>query len=205
MKNSTLVGMVGIPAALAASVLPASAGAGVSEWVIDSVHTTAEFAVKHMMVSTVRGTFSKVTGKAGLDDQDPTKSVINIDIDAASINTREPKRDDQLRSADFFDVAKTPTITFKSTRIDKKGKGKFAVTGDLTMRGVTKAVTLDVTGPTAPVKTPWGTLVRGISAKGKINRKDWGLIWNKVIEAGGVLVGEEVEISFDAELNPVAK
>jgi len=156
-----------------------------------------------MMISTVRGTFDKVSGTVALDEVDPTRSVIDVQIDAASINSREAKRDAHLRSADFFDVENHPTIRFHSTRIQpSKNAGHYSVTGDLTIRGIAKSVTLEVVGPTAPQVAPWGTVARGVSATGKVNRKDWGLNWNAVIEAGGFVVGDEVELSFEAELVP---
>jgi len=182
---------------LAAYTAPARA----SVWEIDSAHSSTEFSVKHMMVSTAKGRFDKITGTLNLDDKNPTKSSIELTIDANTIDTHEPKRDGHLKSPDFFDVAKFPTITFKSTKIEKAGKAKFKVTGDLTMHGVTKPVTLAVDGPTAPMKSPFGTTSSGASATGKINRKDWGLTWNKPLEAaGGVLVGDEVTINVDLEL-----
>jgi polyisoprenoid-binding protein YceI len=153
------------------------------------------------MLSTVRGAFEKVSGTLELDDKDVTKSKLEVVIDAASINTREPKRDAHLKSPDFFDVAKTPTITFKSTKIEKGERGKLKVSGDLTMRGQTHPVTLTVDSFTAPMKNPWGIPVRGVSATGKLSRKDWGLTWNKTLEAGGVLVSDEIELQIDAELD----
>jgi polyisoprenoid-binding protein YceI len=171
-----------------------------SDWEIDPSHTTAQFSVKHMMVTSVRGTFDKVSGSATLDDKDLTRSSVEVVIDAASINTREPKRDAHLRSPDFFDVAKNPHLTFKSTKVEKAGKGKFKVTGDLTMRGVTRPVVLTVEGPTPEQKNLMGKAVRGLVATGKLNRKEWGLTWNKALEAGGVLVGDEVQLQIDAEL-----
>jgi polyisoprenoid-binding protein YceI len=188
-----------------AATLAVGAGAHAGEWQIDPAHTTAQFSVKHMMVATVRGQFQKVTGTINLDDKDATHSTIEVTIDAASIDTREPKRDGHLKSPDFFDVAKFPNITFKSTKIERSGKDLYKVTGDLTMHGVTHPVTLTVEGPTAPLKNPWGQQVRGVSASGKINRKDWGLTWNKALEAGGVLVGEEVTLQIDAELDAKEK
>lgn len=185
---------------LLAAGLAAPAFAG--DWKVDSSHVTAQFSVKHMMVSTVRGQFDKVSGKAVLDDADLTKSSVEIMIEAASVNTREPKRDEHLRSPDFFDVAKFPTIQFKSTKIEKLGAGKYRLLGNLTMRGVTKPVSLEVEGPTDAIKNPWGGLARGVSVTGKLNRKDWGLVWNKALEAGGVLVGEEIQLQIDLELNP---
>jgi polyisoprenoid-binding protein YceI len=178
-----------------------TAPARASVWEIDSAHSSTEFSVKHMMVATVKGRFDKVAGTLNLDDKNPTKSTVELTIDANTIDTHEPKRDGHLKSPDFFDVAKFPTITFKSTKIEKAGKAKFKVTGDLTMHGVTKPVTLAVEGPTAPMKNLMGSTSSGATATGKINRKDWGLNWNKPLEAaGGVLVGDEVTINVDLEL-----
>ncbi|WNG20243.1 YceI family protein [Cystobacter fuscus] len=185
--------------AVAALVL-AAPSAFATEYVIDSGHSSAAFSVKHMMVSNVRGAFSKVTGTANIDEKDLTKSTIEATIDATTINTNEPKRDEHLRSAEFFDTAKYPTITFKSTKVAKAGKN-LKVTGDLTLHGVTKPVVLDVEGFTTESKDPWGNFKRGGSATTKINRKDFGLSWNSAIETGGVAVGEEVAITIDLELN----
>lgn len=173
-------------------------------WTIDSSHSAATFKVRHLMVSDVRGEFQKITGTVAYDGKDLSKAVIDISIDAKSINTREPKRDEHLRSADFFDVEKHPVLTFKSKKITPKGKGKFEIKGDLTIRGTTKEVTLAATGPTPEVKDPWGNIKIGASAATKINRKDFGLTWNKALEAGGVLVGDEVEINLDIELTKPA-
>jgi polyisoprenoid-binding protein YceI len=182
---------------LAAYTAPARA----SVWEIDSAHSSTEFSVKHMMVSTAKGRFDKITGTLNLDDKNPTKSTIELTIDATTIDTHEPKRDGHLKSPDFFDVAKFPTITFKSTKIEKAGKAKFKVTGDLNMHGVTKPATLMVEGPSPKMKNMMGSYSSGVSATGKINRKDWGLTWNKPLEAaGGVLVGDEVTINVDLEL-----
>ena len=186
--------------AIAALVLASPSLAFATEFVIDSAHSGASFSVKHMMVSNVRGAFSKVTGSANLDEKDITKSTVEAVIDATTINTNEPKRDEHLRSADFFDTAKFPTITFKSTKVEKAGQN-LKVTGDLTMHGVTKPVVLDVEGFTTEAKDPWGNLKRGGTATTKINRKDFGLTWNSVLETGGVAVGEEVAITLDLELN----
>jgi len=186
-----------IALAVAAYAAPSRA----SVWEVDSSHASAEFSVKHMMVATVKGRFDKVTGTVNLDDKNPAKSTVELTIDPSTIDTHEPKRDGHLKSPDFFDVAKYPTITFKSTKIDKAGKGKFKVTGDLTMHGVTKPVTLAVEGPTAPFKNLMGGMSSGVSATGKINRKDWGLTWNKPLEAaGGVLVSDEVGLDINLEL-----
>jgi len=186
---------------IALSVAAYAAPSQASVWDIDATHSSAEFSIKHMMVATVKGRFDKVTGTINLDDKNPTKSTVDLIIDPSTIDTHEPKRDGHLKSPDFFDVAKFPTITFKSTKIEKSGKGKFKVTGDLTMHGVTKPVSLVVEGPSAPMKNPWGGTSSGVSASGKINRKDWGLTWNKPLEAaGGVLVGDEVTLDVNLEL-----
>jgi polyisoprenoid-binding protein YceI len=193
--KSLAIGFVAL--GLAAMTAPARA----SVWEIDSVHSSAEFSVRHMMVSTAKGRFDKVTGTVNLDDKNPTKSTVELTIDPSTIDTHEAKRDGHLKSPDFFDVAKYPTITFKSTKIEKAGKAKFKVTGDLNMHGVTKPVTLTVEGPTPPMKNMMGSTSSGVSATGKINRKDWGLTWNKPLEAvGGVAVGDEVTINVELEL-----
>lgn len=187
--------------ALAVAVLAAPTFAFGAEYVIDSGHSGATFAVKHMVVSTVRGSFGKTEGTLVIDDADITKSSVTATIDVNTINTNEPKRDEHLRGADFFDTAKFPTITFKSTKVEKAGEGKLKVTGDLTIHGVTKPVVLDVEGPSSELKDPWGNFKRGASATTKINRKDFGLIWNKTLDTGGLAVGEEVAITIDLELN----
>jgi polyisoprenoid-binding protein YceI len=167
---------------------------------IDTAHTNAGFAVKHMMVSTVTGTLGDVTGTADIDDKDLSKSKVEVSIDVKGINTKNQKRDDHLRSPDFFDVAKFPAVTFKSTKVEKGEGSKVKVTGDLTMRGVTKSITLE--GElTKEVASPFGPFkVRGFSGTATLNRKDFGLNWNKAIEAGGMLVGEDVKLIIDAEL-----
>jgi polyisoprenoid-binding protein YceI len=153
-----------------------------------------------MMVSTVKGRFEKIKGTVEFDDKDVTKSTVEVTIDLASVNTNEPKRDTHLKSPDFFDVAKFPTATFKSTKIQKAGKNKLKVTGDLNLHGVTKPVVLEVEGPTDAFKTPFGTTVRGVHATGKIDRKDFEIGWNKVLDNGGVVVGNEVSLELNAEL-----
>ncbi|MEE8409422.1 MAG: YceI family protein [Myxococcota bacterium] len=193
MKTSSLSAFVALT-----SLLPV--GAAASTWNIDSAHASAQFSVRHMMVTNVRGELTNVTGTLELDDKNITKSTIQIEIDAATIDTRNEKRDGHLKSPEFLDVAKFPKITFKSTKIRKAGKGKLKVTGNLTIRGVTKSVILDVEGPTAEVKAPWGAVVRGLHATTTIKRKEFGLTWNKALEAGGILVGEEVKITLDIEL-----
>ena len=183
-----------------AAVTGTSQAPSPTQWQIDPAHSAAHFSVRHLMISNVRGEFSKVSGNVVLDPSDLTKSTVEVSVDATTINTREPQRDEHLRSADFFDVANYPAITFRSKQITAAGAGRFKVTGDLTIRGVTRAVTFDVEGPTPPVKDPWGNVRAGVSATAKINRKDFGLVWNALTEAGGVVVGDEVSITFEAEL-----
>ncbi len=185
--------------AIASAALLAPAVGLAAELEIDSSHSGASFTVKHMMISNVRGEFSKVSGTFNYDEKDPTKSTVVATIDAATINTRDAKRDEHLKSPDFFDVAKHSKITFKSKKVAKAGEGKLKVTGDLTLRGVTKEVVLDVEGPTKPVKDPWGNMKIGATATTKLNRKDFGLNWNQALEAGGVLVGEDVKVELDLE------
>jgi len=176
-----------------------------STWDIDPAHTNAQFAIRHMMISTVRGSFTKVSGAVNLDEQDPTKSTIEATIDAASVDTHNEKRDQDLKSPNFFDVAKYPTITFKSKKIEQAGEGKFKVTGDLTIHGVTKEVVLNVEGQPKPFKDPFGKNRIGGMATTKINRKDFGLTWTKALETGGVLVGDDVDITIDTELTQKAQ
>jgi len=189
--------------ATAALMLPMIGQA--STWDIDPAHTNAQFAVRHLMISTVRGNFTKVSGAVNLDEQDPTKSIIEATIDTSSIDTRVEKRDQHLKSPDFFDVAKYPTITFKSKKIEKVEEGKFKVIGDLTIRGVTKEVVLNVEGQPKPFKDPFGSNRVGGTATTKVNRKDFGLGWNKALETGGVVVGDEVDITIDIELTQKAQ
>lgn len=168
-------------------------------WNIDPAHTVAEFKVKHMMVSNVKGHFTKITGTLTRDEFDHTKSHIEAVIEAASIDTREPQRDAHLKSADFFDVEKFPTLTFKSTRISRVNDGELAVAGELTIHGVTRNVVFAVEGPTPPAKDPWGGTRMGLSAATKINRKDFGLVYNAALETGGILIGDEVAITLDVQ------
>jgi polyisoprenoid-binding protein YceI len=169
-------------------------------WELDPSHTTVEFSVRHMMATTVKGQFEKVKGSIELDDKDITKSHVDVTIDPASVNTHEPKRDGHLKSEDFFDVAKFPTATFKSTKVQKVGKNKLKVTGDLTLHGITKPIVLDVDGPSQAYQTPYGTTVRGIHATGKLDRKDFQVTWNKALDNGGLLVGNEVSLDLNAEV-----
>jgi len=186
---------------VAVAALAAPSLALASSWEIDSGHSTANFTVKHMMVSNVRGEFGKITGTLNLDDKDVTKSSITATIDATSIDSRNPQRDGHLKSPDFFDVEKHPNLTFKSKKVEKAGEGKLKVTGDLTMRGVTKEVVLDVDASFKESKQPFnGSTVTGLSATTKLNRKDFGLNWNKALETGGVLVSDEVNVALEIEL-----
>jgi polyisoprenoid-binding protein YceI len=171
------------------------------EWQIDHVHSAAQFSVRHLMISTVRGHFGKLTGTAHYDPANPSAASVHAEVDVSTIDTREPKRDADLKGADFFDVAKYPTMTFKSTRIEPAGPGKLKMTGDLSIRGVARQVVFDVDGPTAPIKDPRsGGQRSGATATAKINRKDFGMTWNRVLEAGGVSVGDEVTLTIDIEL-----
>lgn len=167
-------------------------------WAIDHTHSHVGFSVKHMMVSTVRGQFKSYRGTLNLDEKDFTKSTFEGEIDVESIDTNNADRDNHLRAGDFFDAAAHPKITFKSTRIESKGEGEFVVHGDLTIRGVTKPVAVDVEfGGTG--KNPWGKTVTGLHAQATINRKDFGMGFNAALETGGVLVGEKVKIDVAIE------
>ena len=168
-------------------------------WNIDPTHSVAEFKVKHMMISNVKGHFAKVSGTLSLDESDVTNSLVEALIDASSIGTRDDQRDAHLKSADFLHVEKFPSLSFKSTRIRVTGDSELAVEGDLSIRGVTRKVTFHVEGPTVPAKDPWGNTRVAVSATTKINRKDFGLTWNAALETGGILVGDEVTITLDVQ------
>ncbi len=176
------------------SALSASAFAQLEAWKIDPAHTAAQFAVRHMGISTVRGEFRKVSGSASYDPSDPSKTSLETTIDATSVDTRVDMRDNDLRSANFLDVQKFPTITFKSKKAEAAGLGKMKITGDLTIHGVTKEVVLDVDGPTAPMKDPRGNFHVGASASTTVNRKDFG------VSGAPGMVGDEITITIDAEL-----
>jgi polyisoprenoid-binding protein YceI len=182
-------------ATLAIFALPLLAGS--STWTIDPNHTRPSFAVSHLLISTVRGDFSRTKGTIQLDEDDITKSSVEVTIDATSIDTRVEARNKHLNSADFFDTAKFPTITFKSTQVAHAGPGRLKVTGDLTMKGVTKSVVLDVVGPTKPITDPWGGTRRGLSATVKVSRKAFGISFDP---AG---IGDEVAITIDTEFTKV--
>jgi polyisoprenoid-binding protein YceI len=169
-----------------------------SQWDFDLVHSSVNFHVRHLMVSKVHGRFTKWVGTLELDDEDLTRSRVDITIDAASIDTQEPKRDDHLRSADFLEVDKFPSLTFRSTEIKREGDEDYTVAGDLTIRGVTRRVTLRVEGG-GRVTDPWGGTRTGFSARTSISRKDFGLTWNQGLEAGGVLVSDQVKISLEIQ------
>lgn len=179
--------------------MTATAAPQTATWNLDPVHSVAEFKVKHMMISNVKGQFTSLSGSLALDETDITNSRIEATVDAASINTRDAQRDAHLKSADFFDVEKFPTLSFKSTSVQRAGDGELAVTGDLTIHGVTRQVVFNVEGPTPPAKDPWGNTRVGLSAVTKINRKDFGLTWNSALETGGILVGDDVTITLDVQ------
>ena len=168
-------------------------------WNIDPVHSVAEFKVKHMMISNVKGQFAQVSGVLVLDEKDLTNSRVEASIDGASINTRDAQRDGHLKSADFLHIEKFPALSFKSTRINRTADGELTVAGDLSIRGVTRNVVFTIEGPTPPAKDPWGNTRIGLSATTKINRKDFGLTWNAALETGGILVGDDVTITLDVE------
>jgi polyisoprenoid-binding protein YceI len=190
---------VAMLAGLAAAVaLPASAGT--TTYQIDPRHSSAGFGVTHLMISTVRGEFHGVTGTVVVDDSDISKSSVNVTIDATTVDTREPDRDKHLKSEAFFDVAKYPAITFQSTKVERNADGSLKVTGDLTIRGVTKTAVLTATLPKAPIKDPWGLQRTAVSAATKINRQDFGVAWNQKLDSGGVVVGDDVNVTLDVEM-----
>ena len=174
--------------------------AGAHRYEIDSSHSSASFKVRHLMVSNVRGEFRSVAGSVVIDEVDVTRSTVDVTIDATSIDTHDEKRDQHLRSADFFDVATYPTLTFKSKRVQAGKGGGLFVTGDLSLHGVTREVTLDVEPLSPEVADPWGNIKRGASARTRLNRKDFGLVWNATLDGGGVLVGEEMSVTIEVEL-----
>ena len=182
---------------LLASLVVAPTLAQASAWEIDGSHSAAHFKVRHLMISDVRGQFSGLTGTLELGDKDLTQSKVTATVDVATVNTREPKRDEHLKAPDFFDVAKFTTMTFKSKKFISKGEGKFDVVGDLTLHGVTREVTLATEMGATESKDPYGNMHRGATATTTINRTDFGLKWNKALETGGVLVGDEVKIELD--------
>jgi polyisoprenoid-binding protein YceI len=177
-------------------------------WMIDTHHTQIEFVARHMMITKVHGQFEKFSGEVNLDENNPSNTTVDIQIEMSSVNTRDSKRDDHLRSADFFNVAEYPTMTFKSKTIKTVDGEQAVLVGDLTIKGVTHEVKMD-TEFVGKAKNPWGKMVYGFTGKTRINRKDWGLTWNMALETGGVLVGDEIDISIEIELvkepEPVAE
>jgi polyisoprenoid-binding protein YceI len=188
-------------AIVAFGLLMPCANAAADEWAIDPMHSAAHFSIKHMMISTVRGGFAKVTGTVNYDGKNLSNAKVSAVIDAKTISTGEDKRDEHLRGKDFFETEKFPNITFKSTGIKPKSKDTFTMTGDLTMHGVTKPVALVVEGPSQEIKDKQGNSKVGFSATGTINRKDFGVTYNSVLDGGGVALGEEVPITLDIELS----
>jgi len=182
-----------------AMATPNTATTGFSIWNIDPAHSSAEFKVRHMMISYVKGKFSGLSGVLKLDETDYTRSIVEVSIPAASVKTADDTLDAHLKNEDFFDVAKFPVLTFKSTNIRSTGGHNYAVTGDLTIRGVTKSEILSVEDVSEPSKDPWGNQRIGLSGSAKVNRKDFGLVWNTPLEFGGMLVGDEVTISLDVQ------
>jgi polyisoprenoid-binding protein YceI len=171
-----------------------------SSYQIDPAHSSAQFKVRHMMIANVKGEFDKVSGSVSFDPANPSASTVEATIDVASISTRDEQRDTHLKSADFFDVEKFPTINFKSKRVTASGSDSFSVAGDLTIHGVTKEVILNVEELTEEAKDPWGNMRRGAEAKTRIHRKDFGMTFNMALDTGGFVVGEEVDITIDVEL-----
>lgn len=199
MNRLSGISRIAILATMVSALSLPAAGAN-STWQIDPQHSSAQFAVRHLGLSTVRGAFSKLSGAMQLDDQDITKSTIEVSIDVNTVDTREPDRDKDLRSERFFDVAHFPAMTFKSKKVEQVAPGKLRVTGDLTIHGTTKEVVLDVDGLTAPAKDPWGNQRVAASATTKINRQDYGVKWNAKLDNGGVVVGDDVNITIDVEM-----
>jgi len=185
--------------AFAATLLLAASAAAQETWKIDPAHSAAQFSVRHLGISTVRGAFTKVSGSAQFDEANPGKSSVQATIDAASVDTRVEMRDKDLRSPNFLDVEKYPTITFQSKKVEAAGQDKLKVTGDLTIHGVTKEVVLDVDGPSAAMKDPWGNMRRGASATTKISRKDFG------VNGAPMAVGDDITITLDVEMIQAAK
>ena len=183
-----------------ALVIPQAVRADTSEWTLDGTHSRIGFSVSHMVVSSVSGRFKQFSGTVALDDANLTKSQVDITIKTESIDTDDAKRDEHLRSPDFFDAKKFPTLLFKSSKITKAGGNKYKLTGALTIHGVTKDVTLDAT-VSDPIKNPWGKMVRSVKLGGKVKRGDFGLKWNKTLDAGGVLVGDDVTLDIQVEVD----
>ena len=185
---------------LAATLAVFAASSFAAQWNIDPAHSSASFAVKHMMVSTVHGSFSGLKGTVDYDAGDLAGAKVTLTIDATTVDTRNDNRDKDLKSPNFFDIEKYPTITFVSKRVAPGSPGKFQLIGDMTIHGVTKEVTFNVEGPALPIKDPRGNLHSGATATTTVNRKDYGLTWNKTLDGGGVMVGDDVAITVEVEL-----
>ena len=169
-------------------------------WKIDPLHSSAQFSVRHMMISTVRGQFGGVKGQIVYDPKNPTAATVQATIDCSTVNTGEPKRDADLKSAEFFDVKKYPVMTFKSKRVEVSGEGTLKMTGDLTINAITREVVLDLEGPTAPIKDTQGRTKIGVSGETKVSRKQFGILYNPILESGGVAVSDQVKIVLEIEL-----
>lgn len=184
---------------LACLALAIPAIAGAATYQLDPVHSNIQFKIRHLTVSNVTGTFNKIKGSATMEGEDPATLKIEVAIEAASVDTGNEKRDQHLRTPDFLDVAKYPTITFVSKKVVKGDPGKLKITGDLTIHGVTREITVDLEGPTSEVKDPWGGFRRGATATTRIDRRDFGITWNTALDSGGMLVGNEVTIYVEVE------
>jgi polyisoprenoid-binding protein YceI len=197
IKTRVLVGAIILAAGAGAFSEPQAAD---DAWHIDTNHSAAYFSVRHLMISTVRGQFNGITGIAHYDPKRATASTIDATIDCRTLNTGVAKRDEQMKGPDFFDTKKYPMMKFHSKKVESAGPDKLKITGDFTINAITRQVTLDVDGPSAPVKDAQGRQKIGLSAATKINRKDYGIVWNEVLETGGVAVADEVSITLDVEL-----
>ena len=173
--------------------------AGAATYQLDTDHSSIQFKIRHLTVSNVTGAFNKMKGSASVEGEDLATLKVEVTIDAASVDTGHQKRDEHLRNADFLDVAKYPTITFVSKKVVKADPGKLRITGDLTLHGVTREITVDLEGPTPEIKDPWGNFRRGATGTAKIDRRDFGITWNKALDTGGLVVGNEVGIQVDIE------
>jgi polyisoprenoid-binding protein YceI len=184
---------------LACLALAIPAIAGAATYQLDPVHSSIQFKIRHLTVSNVTGTFNKIKGSATMEGEDPSTLKVDVTIEAASVDTGNEKRDQHLRTPDFLDVAKYPTITFVSKKVVKGDPGKLKITGDLTIHGVTREITVDLEGPTSEVKDPWGGFRRGATGTTRIDRRDFGITWNTALDSGGMLVGNEVTIYVEVE------
>ena len=183
-----------------AAICLISSSAMASNWTIDPDHSNIQFKIRHLMITDVKGTFGKVKGVIRIDEKDMSLSAVEVTIEIDSINTGVAKRDEHLKSNEFFDAARFPTMTFVSRKVTQSGKGQMKILGDLTIRGISREVVLDVEGPTNEIKDPWGNSRRGASATTKINRTDFGLTWNKSMESGGMMIEDTVFINLEIEM-----